>query len=527
MKTALYRKYRPSTFDEVIGQDVIVTTLTNQIEKGAVSHAYLFTGSRGTGKTSCAKIFARAVNCAAPVNGSPCGKCEVCKSLASPANLDVVEMDAASNNGVDKIRDLRESVGYLPAAGKYKVYIIDEVHMLSGSAFNALLKTLEEPPPHVVFVLCTTEVHKLPATILSRCMRFDFRLVSTEKLFELIKKVFAKEGAKADDRALMHIARLGEGSVRDTLSIGDRCLNASDDLTYELALEITGTGSGEDAASLLGAVLDSDVGGVISKVETLAAAGKSVSQISRELTVFARDLMVYQTSGESGLVATKETLAQMKELSPRASLAYLVKFIRTLGGADAEIRYSSSPRIVLESALLSLCAGVCCQPDDGAFAEVPQKRPPVATPYAAPAAVRQEPQAAAPVRAQQPAEDPEKVYERTKCDERTLHVLGMIRSKLRKGGNMRLFGEYSALPDSRVRLVGEKFYVFVDGGSYLTFAEPENLKAVQAVLDELGGGQRLCVEKLSDMSETALDRIIAAVEGLEVEVVDNKGRKIR
>lgn len=523
MKTALYRKYRPSTFGEVIGQDVIVTTLTNQIEKGAVSHAYLFTGSRGTGKTSCAKIFARAVNCLSPVDGSPCGKCAVCKSLESPSNLDVVEMDAASNNGVDKIRDLRESVGYLPSCGKYKVYIIDEVHMLSGSAFNALLKTLEEPPAHVVFVLCTTEAHKLPATILSRCMRFDFRLVSTEKLFQLIKNIFAKEGAKADDRSLMHIARLGEGSVRDTLSIGDRCLSASDNLTYELALEITGTGSGEDAAALLGDVLNGDVGGVIGKVESFAGAGKSVTQISRELTVFARDLMVYQTSGENALAATKETLARMQDLAPRVSLAFLVKLIRTLGGADAEIRYSSSPRIVLESALLSLCitdSAPLTTGDLSTVGDLSGDRTPAATPYSAKPETKQTETPTATT------ETPEAYYVSRKTDDRTLHVLGVIRQKLRRSGNMRLFGEYSALPDNRVRLVGDKLYVFVDGGSYLTFAEPENINSVQAILDDLGG-QRLCIEKLSDMGETALDKLIASIEGLDVTVTDSRGNKLR
>lgn len=525
MKTALYRKYRPSAFDEVIGQDVIVTTLTNQIERGAVSHAYLFTGSRGTGKTSCAKIFARAVNCRSPRHGSPCGECDVCKALASSNNLDVIEMDAASNNGVDKIRELRDSVGYLPSAGKYKVYIIDEVHMLTGSAFNALLKTLEEPPPHVVFVLCTTEAHKLPATILSRCMRFDFRLVSTEKLFALIKSIFEKEGAKADDRALMHIARLGEGSVRDTLSIGDRCLNASDDLTYELALEITGTGSGEDAADLLAAVLDSDVGGVIAKVETFAGAGKSVSQISRELSVFARDLMVFKTSGEAELAATRETLARMRELAPRVDLTFLVRLIRTLGASDAEIRYSSAPRIVLESALLTLCSALAamppqspaCQPpaDSDLPPQPPQSKTPAATPLASSAT-----QVA-------PTEQPEKVFARTRCDDRTLSVLGFVRQRLRKSGNMRLFGEYSALPDNRFRIIGNKFCVFVDGSSYLTYAEPENLRSAQSALDELGGGYVLDVEKLSDASVGALEQLIESLEGLEVEVVDGKGRRIK
>ena len=517
MKTALYRKYRPSTFDEVIGQDVIVTTLTNQIKKGAVSHAYLFTGSRGTGKTSCAKIFARAVNCLHPKNGSPCGECEVCRALASPSNLDIVEMDAASNNGVDKIRDLRESVGYMPASGKYKVYIIDEVHMLSGSAFNALLKTLEEPPAHVVFVLCTTEVHKLPATILSRCMRFDFKLVPTEKLFELIKKIFALEGAKAEDAALMHIARLGEGSVRDTLSIGDRCLNASDNLTYELALEITGTGSSEETARLMDAVVSSDVGGVLSQVEALAGAGKSVTQISRELTVFARDLMLI-IAGGTRPTATEDTLEKMRAIAARTDLPFLVIFIRTLGGADAELRYSTSPRIVLESALLSLCASVSLAPASPAPAPQPGGRP-TAKPYAQPA-----PAPAAQAAAPQPAAQPRPS---AVVDDRTLGVLGYVRSRLRKGGNVRLFGEYSSLPDANVRVSGSDFAVFVDGGSYLTFAEPENMRAVQEILDGMGAGYRLRVERLADNGASVLDQILEALGGLDVEVVDGRGKRLK
>ena len=223
---ALYRKYRPEIFDDVIGQDHIVNTLRNQILRDKVSHAYLFTGTRGTGKTTTAKIFARAVNCpeAKKHNGNPCGECAVCSDRGS-ANLDIIEMDAASNNGVDYARDIREKVQYPPVNGKYKVYIIDEVHMLSVGAFNALLKTLEEPPSHAMFILCTTEVHKIPATILSRCMRFDFRLVPTPVLAEHIAKIYDKEGKKYDKEAVSAIAQAGEGSVRDSVSIADRCLS--------------------------------------------------------------------------------------------------------------------------------------------------------------------------------------------------------------------------------------------------------------------------------------------------------------
>ena len=222
--SVLYRKYRPESFDDVIGQENVTAALKNQVIKKRVGHAYLFTGSRGTGKTTCAKIFARAINCLSPVNGSPCGKCAVCEQLKSPNCVDIIEMDAASNNGVDEIREIREKVKYAPAVAAKKVYIIDEAHMLTAGAFNALLKTLEEPPEHVVFILATTEAHKLPATILSRCMRFDFRLIPTEKIYALIKKIYDEEHVEYEDAALRLIAKAGEGSARDALSVADRCM---------------------------------------------------------------------------------------------------------------------------------------------------------------------------------------------------------------------------------------------------------------------------------------------------------------
>lgn len=514
MKTALYRKYRPVDFDGVIGQDVIVSTLKNQISKGALSHAYLFTGSRGTGKTTCAKIFARAVNCLSPVDGSPCGKCAACRALADPGNLDVVEMDAASNNGVDKIRELRENVDYLPSAVRYKVYIIDEVHMLSTSAFNALLKTLEEPPAHVIFVLCTTEAHKLPATILSRCMRFDFRLVGEDKLAGLLKKIFTEEGADFDDEGVRHIARMGEGSVRDCLSIADRCVCSGKKLTGELVLELTGAGRTEDVAALLEKVLASDAAGVVRLTEKLVAAGRSASALAHELTLFARDLILVKSGAESDVAATAESLERMRGLAERADIPFLVRLIRETGRSETELRYSTSPRVVLECALLSLCEGVT-----GEYKPFPTRS-------GAPSAggVPQEKHTRGGTDANEAGSG-----ERAaggKDDPAAVRVLGYIRYELRKRGEMRLFGEYADLPDDRVRLSGDVFTVSVDGGSFPVFAAPENADSVNGILSALGD-YSLAVEKLPEGRADIVELIAECAGGLKISYVDGKGRSVR
>lgn len=350
--SALYRKYRPQKFEDVIAQQHITRTLVNQIEKGKITHAYLFTGSRGTGKTTCARIFARAINCLSPENGSPCGKCEVCKAL-SGGNIDIIELDAASNNGVDQIREIVDNVAYPPVAGKYKVYIVDEVHMLSGAAFNALLKTLEEPPAHAVFVLATTEVHKLPATVLSRCMRFDFRLVPASVLKEHLKKIYAAEGVKAEDSALDLIVAAAEGSVRDMLSVADRCMNYSDNLSYGDVLGVLGATGRESTRSLLGAIARSDVGATLGGVNEACSAGKSVGLIAKDLCSYARDLLVLKTvPSDGGVLGSADEIEKMRLEAQNYSADFLVSVVNIFSAADTELRYSVSPRIALECAAL-------------------------------------------------------------------------------------------------------------------------------------------------------------------------------
>lgn len=360
MYLALYRKFRPKSFDEVIGQQHITSTLINQVKTGQIGHAYLFTGSRGTGKTSCAKIFAKAINCLNPVNGSPCTECEVCRSLDDPSNIDILEIDAASNNGVNEIRELREKIKYPPINAKYKVYIIDEVHMLTDSAFNALLKTLEEPPKHAVFILATTEVYKLPATILSRCMRFDFRLVDTNLLIEHLREIFTKINVSFDEESLQAIALAGEGSVRDTLSIADCVLAFSgNNITINNTLEILGASDKKIVSKLASNIIDHNLGEVLETINDIYTSGKNLIAIGKEITIHFKNLLIIKscTNYSKILNVSKETIDDYIKQAEKVTIENLLFFMQKFSGIEAELKYALSPKTLIELTSLE-CASL-------------------------------------------------------------------------------------------------------------------------------------------------------------------------
>ena len=357
--TALYRKFRPSEFGDVKGEDHIITTLQNQIKANRIGHAYLFCGTRGTGKTTVAKIFAKAVNCEHPVDGSPCGECEMCRSIAAGTSMNVIEIDAASNNGVDNIREIREEVAYRPTEGRYKVYIIDEVHMLSIGAFNALLKTLEEPPEYVIFILATTEVHKIPITILSRCQHYDFRRISIETITDRMKELMDAEHVDVEDKALRYIAKAADGSMRDALSLLDQCIAfyLGQKLTYDNVLEVLGAVDTDVFSQLLRKVIERDVSGVLDVVEDLVMQGRELSQLAADFTWYLRNLLLVKTSDniEDVLDVSTENMMQLKEEAQMVEPDMLFRYIRIFSELSGQLKYATQKRVMLEVALIKLC----------------------------------------------------------------------------------------------------------------------------------------------------------------------------
>lgn len=353
---SLYRKWRPQTFEDIVGQEHITNTLKNEIVSGHISHAYLFCGSRGTGKTTSAKVFAKAVNCENPVNGSPCNKCRTCRGISDGSLLDVVEMDAASNNGVDNVRELNEEISYLPSGMKYKVYIVDEVHMMTQGAFNALLKTLEEPPEHAIFILATTETHKVPVTILSRCQRFDFKLVSDVKMTERLKYISSQEGFTVPDSSYAMIVRAAKGGMRDAISILDQCASYNGGvITDEIVLSVTGLMSNDFLISVADAIYNHSFTKALTLIDKIMASGCDALRVTECMAQHFRNLIVASSSDSAKLIDAcdfdrEQILGQASKFGTEKAVFCLEQIMKAYETA----RYSANPRLVLESVIIRL-----------------------------------------------------------------------------------------------------------------------------------------------------------------------------
>lgn len=356
---SLYRKYRPIRFEDVCGQDFIVKTLNNAIFKGKINHAYLFCGTRGTGKTTIAKIFAKAINCMNPINNLPCGKCEICLNDNTDKIPDIIEIDAASNNGVDEIRELRDKVNLVPSNGKYKVYIIDEVHMLSIGAFNALLKTLEEPPEYVIFILATTEVHKIPITILSRCQRYDFHRITADTIKKQLGDLMKQEQVDVEEKALEYIARMADGSMRDALSLLDQCIAfyLGKKLTYDNVLEVLGTVDIQVYSNLLDYILASDVTGVMNLLEDVTSQGREWSQFITDFLWYLRNLLLVGkgTAASEALEVSTDQLKLLQEKAKTVDENTLIRYIRILSELLNQLRFATSKRVLVEVEMIKMC----------------------------------------------------------------------------------------------------------------------------------------------------------------------------
>ena len=356
---ALYRKFRPDNFADVKGQEHIVTTLQNQIKADRVGHAYLFCGTRGTGKTTVAKILAKAVNCENPQDGNPCGTCRMCRAITAGASMNVIEIDAASNNGVDNIREIVDEVSFSPAEGKYKVYIIDEVHMLSIGAFNALLKTLEEPPSYVIFILATTEAHKIPITILSRCQRYDFKRITIDTITQRLQDLMQQEKVEVEDKALRYVAKAADGSMRDALSLLDQCIafHYGEILTYDMVLDVLGAVDTQVFGKMLRRLADKNVQGSLSLLEEIILQGRELTQFVTDFIWYLRNLLLLKTSEniEDVVDVSTDNLSLMQEEAELVSENALMRYIRIFSELSGQLRYAVGKRIMIEMTLIKIC----------------------------------------------------------------------------------------------------------------------------------------------------------------------------
>ena len=368
---ALYRKWRPDNFEDVKGQEHIVTTLKNQINADRIGHAYLFCGTRGTGKTSVAKIFAKAVNCEHPVNGSPCGECPTCRAIASGTSMNVIEIDAASNNGVDNIREIRDEVQYSPTEGKYKVYIIDEVHMLSIGAFNALLKTLEEPPAYVIFILATTEVAKIPITIMSRCQRYDFHRISIETIADRLSELMRAENIVVEDKAVRYVAKAADGSMRDALSLLDQCIafHLGEELKYDDVLDVLGAVDTAIFSNMYKTIRENDVARCMSLMEDIIMQGRDLSQFVTDFIWYLRNLLLIKTTKDTDKIedvieVSKDNIADMIEAAKEADTDTLMRHIRVLSELSNDMKTSTQKRVKAEVTFIKLMRPAMENPAD-------------------------------------------------------------------------------------------------------------------------------------------------------------------
>lgn len=516
MYQALYRKWRPRTFSDVCGQETVTTALKNEIRNERLSHAYLFTGCRGTGKTTCAKILAKAVNCEHPVEGDPCNTCAICRGIDEGAILDVTEIDAASNNGVDSIRELREEVVFTPVEGKYRVYIIDEVHMLSTGAFNALLKTLEEPPAHVIFVLATTEVHKLPATILSRCQRFDFSRIPAQTIAARVQHVASEEGLRVTADAAMLLARLADGALRDALSLLDQCAAVGRDIDAAQVAAVTGMASQQLLADMTACVHKRDAAGALALVDRLYQSAKDMERLCGEWIGYMRNLMVLHSVAQPGelVVAAPEEIEQMRALAQELGLPEILHILEVLQGTLDRLRGGVSRRVEMEMAVLRLCDPVL---DTGEAAllnrihtlekalrsgAMPTAPAAVATPAPQPAAQPDEPPVPeapvldtpdtppAPEASEAPAAPP--------ADEAGAQPATGERAFTRWGEVLDILQEtcaplYGVLADSRAILKGDMLLICTDNALFKTLLETGSNKEVlrEAVKNVAGETYRM------------------------------------
>lgn len=513
---ALYRKWRPLVFEDVVEQEHVVKTLKYSISSDRIGHAYLFCGTRGTGKTTMAKIFSRAINCLNPKDGDPCNECEICRGILNGSLLDVVEIDAASNNSVDNIREIRDEVVYAPSQAKYKVYIIDEVHMLSSGAFNALLKTLEEPPKHVVFILATTEPHKLPATILSRCQRFDFRRITVESIMERIINISENNGVKLHKEAARLIARMADGALRDAISILDQCISlGSREITYNDVLTVVGIVNDTFIADMVDKIGEADVPGILTQVERLVVDGKDITQFVSDIVHYYRNLLICKVTGKPQEIieASEETFERMHVQVKNLDKDEIIYTIKELSQLESNLKWSAHPRILLEVALLKLCENGYSADENDILGRLNLLEKKISSGVVKPAPERiaktnsgENTSAVTDIKKQEPyvsksnEKPPSKNIKKTEANlaGKSFEGWDEILKELKNAGRMIV---YTNLLETRAVELDDKFIgiVFPEGSSFkkMLVSKAENLETIEGVLQKrLGREVKVkCIEE--------------------------------